>query len=105
MNKFNECKKAYNSIPSQDNEGYTPELGSFKTGFFAAWDLLEQENNDLKMELKEERNTIDDLRVENAKLQETLKLIAMPRRSDGTYNLNREACEKLASALLTGRGE
>ena len=33
---FNACTKALADVPSQDNEGYQPDRGSFKTGWFAA---------------------------------------------------------------------
>jgi hypothetical protein len=36
-------------------------------------------------------------------LEETLRMIATPRRPDGTYNLCREACEQLARETLTKR--
>jgi hypothetical protein len=46
---------------------------------------------------------IDRLKAENARLREALELIAMPVRSDGTYNRSREACEQLAREALKGR--
>ncbi len=33
---FNACTRALADVPSQDNEGYQPDRGSFKTGWFAA---------------------------------------------------------------------
>lgn len=39
--KHLEFKRAYDDYPSQDNEGYVPDRGGFKAGFFAAWNLLE----------------------------------------------------------------
>lgn len=38
--KHTEFKRAYDDYPSQDNEGYVPDRGGFKAGFFAAWNLL-----------------------------------------------------------------
>lgn len=35
-----------------------------------------------------------------AKLEEVLRLIAAPKRADGTYNRCREACEQLARKAL-----
>lgn len=43
------------------------------------------------------------LAVENARLREALQLIATPKRSDGTYNRSREACEQLARDALEGK--
>ena len=52
------------------------------------------------------------LSVENTKLREkveqlraALELIATPKRSDGTYNRCREACEQLARQALEETGE
>lgn len=39
-NMHTEFKRAYDDYPSQDNEGYVPDRGGFKAGFFAAWNLL-----------------------------------------------------------------
>ena len=62
---------------------------------------------DLHRELAETRGKLYDmekealkLMKENARLREALALIAMPIRSDGTYNRSREACEKLAREAL-----
>jgi hypothetical protein len=33
--EFEAFKKAWEDYPSQDNEGFTPDRGSFKAGFFA----------------------------------------------------------------------
>lgn len=40
------------------------------------------------------------LQVRLARAEEALRLIATPRRSDGTYNRSREACEQLARDTL-----
>jgi len=40
------------------------------------------------------------LQQEIERLRAALKLIAAPKRSDGTYNRCREACEKLAKEAL-----
>jgi hypothetical protein len=42
------------------------------------------------------------LRARVARLEQALELIAAPKRSDGTYNRSREACELLARAALDG---
>jgi len=39
---------------------------------------------------------------ENKRLRGALELIAIPKRSDGTYNRCREACEVLAREALEG---
>lgn len=41
--------------------------------------------------------------ADNARLREALELIAAPKRSDGTYNRCREACEQLAKKALEGK--
>jgi len=40
MDQHEEFLKAYAAVPSQDNEGYTPDRAGFKCGFGAAWRLL-----------------------------------------------------------------
>lgn len=37
MSWLTEFLKAYDDVPSQDNEGYTPDRGAFKCGFSKAW--------------------------------------------------------------------
>jgi hypothetical protein len=41
------------------------------------------------------------LMAQVAQLRGALELIAMPKRSDGTYNRSREACEVLAASALS----
>ena len=43
---------------------------------------------------------IAELHVENGQLREALEKIAVPVRSDGTYNRCREACEQIAKQAL-----
>lgn len=44
---------------------------------------------------------IETLREQKRVMKETLKLVAAPKRYDGTYNRCREACEKLARETLS----
>ena len=45
---FEAFKKAYADVPSQDNEGWVPERGSYKAGFFAGEKYgREEARNDL----------------------------------------------------------
>lgn len=37
MDKHQAFKEAYAEYPSQDQEGYIPHRGDFKSGFFAGW--------------------------------------------------------------------
>jgi hypothetical protein len=46
-------KEAYDDYPSQDNEGYQPERGSFKAGFYSAWRILEAERDSLQKRVSE----------------------------------------------------
>lgn len=47
-----------------------------------------------------------EARAEAAKYRAALELIAAPKRPDGTYNRDREACEQLArDALNACRGD
>jgi hypothetical protein len=48
---------------------------------------------------------IDELKAQLAEAREAIELIAAPKRPDGTYNRSREACEQMARAWLTLRGE
>lgn len=59
------------------------------------------------LELLAEREDFDELHAwlrtatdRVARLETALEKIAAPRRPDGTYNLDREACEKLAREAL-----
>lgn len=54
----------------------------------------------LKAELARYMKLAADELDENAKLREALELIATPKRSDGTYNRCREACEDLDKRVL-----
>lgn len=50
------------------------------------------------------RQILDELTEVQAELitaREVLELIATPKRSDGTYNRSREACEILAKEVLS----
>ncbi len=38
--KYTIMRRCYSDYPSQDNEGYIPDRGGFKIGFYAAWDYL-----------------------------------------------------------------
>lgn len=53
MNRHEEFLKAYDSVPSQDNEVYVPDRGSFKYAFRAAWEIKDQENKKTFNLLKE----------------------------------------------------
>jgi hypothetical protein len=48
------------------------------------------------------KRELEAINEENKKLKDALELIAMPIRSDGTYNRSREACEQLAREALKG---
>jgi hypothetical protein len=50
--------------------------------------------------IENHQDYIKSIRAENARLREALELIAMPVRSDETYNRSREACEQLAREAL-----
>lgn len=56
---------------------------------------------ELDVQLTKADQTISDLRFRVAQLESVLHWIAMPRRPDGTYNNDREACERLAREALT----
>lgn len=55
--EFNAFKDAWLNYPSQDNEGYVPDRGSFKAGWFAALEWCgykksKAENEQLKAKLE-----------------------------------------------------
>jgi hypothetical protein len=50
--------------------------------------------------VREDGESIHDLVVRIGRYQSTLRRIAAPRRPDGTYNLGREACERIAREAL-----
>lgn len=45
-------------------------------------------------------NVVEPLQVRLEMCEAALRLIAKPRRHDGTYNLGRIACQKLAKEAL-----
>jgi hypothetical protein len=55
--KYETFKQTYEDVPTQDNEGYTPDRGSFKSGFLRAWDLRQAEIDVLR------KGTEDDARI------------------------------------------
>jgi hypothetical protein len=60
MSDHEACLDALSKCPSQDNEGYVPDRGSFKAGWFMA--------------LAWERATVEDLRTENQYLRTIAKI-------------------------------
>lgn len=52
LDKFEAFKTSWNDYPSQDNEGWLPDRGSFKAGFFsgASWakDYISKKNTTKK---------------------------------------------------------
>lgn len=48
--KFELFKKTWEDYPNQDNEGYIPDRGGYKCGFFAAWEILTERLDALKIE-------------------------------------------------------
>lgn len=50
---------------------------------------------------REQCSRMADLELRVAELENVLRLIAAPKRSDGTYNNCRAACERLALEALT----
>ncbi len=50
------------------------------------------------VEALKEAYTMGELQA--SKAVEALRLVAAPKRADGTYNRDREACEKLAKEVL-----
>lgn len=75
MSWLEEFQKAYDDVPSQDNEGYVPERGSFKTGFSRAWHLQQQNIYARDQSLKEAREEIEGLKRKIDKADKTLEFI------------------------------
>lgn len=42
-NKYKEFLDAHKLYPTQDNEGFVPDRGSFKCGFYEGWDASRKE--------------------------------------------------------------
>lgn len=73
-------KETWEDYPSQDNEGYQPERGSYKAGFCVAWREreaeLKQARNDNAMLIPENQAqgiTIERLAKENEALRKLVK--------------------------------
>jgi hypothetical protein len=64
-------------------------------------DTLNSKVESLEDELDATLMSLHDLRLECFQYESTLKLIACPPRSDGTYNRDRKACEMLAKDVLS----
>lgn len=58
---FEAFKRAWENYPSQDNEGYQPDRGSFKSGFFAGLAHRDSEINTENNRLREALKKIEDL--------------------------------------------
>lgn len=65
-----------------------------------AGDRLEQQLVDAALDRDKLRAVVETLTLRCAKLENVLRLIATPKRADGTYNYCREACEQLAKDVL-----
>lgn len=76
MRMHEECKKAWEDYPSQDNEGYQPDYAGFKCGFHSAWRAQQGEIERLRFIINLHQKTIDYLTevVEIWKLSEKDKL-------------------------------
>jgi len=48
MSWFEAFKKAYDEVPSQDNEGYVPDRAGFKCGFSRAWTIQDDNYSSVK---------------------------------------------------------
>lgn len=49
---FDRFRQEWHAYPSQDNEGYIPHRGGFKTGFHCAWNIVFDELERLKAKLE-----------------------------------------------------
>lgn len=60
MSKENEChekfKEAWRDYPSQDNEGYVPDRGGFKCGWYIAWREQQEKIDKLKQKIVDKEN-------------------------------------------------
>lgn len=63
--EFEAFKKAWEDYPSQDNEGYVPDRGGFKCGWFAA--LQWKKENAVLTELNKLEKAINDIPDEELK--------------------------------------
>ena len=52
MSWLTEFRDAYESFPSQDNEGYVPNRGGFKAGFCSAWHKQQQRIDTLEFRIE-----------------------------------------------------
>lgn len=70
MSWFEAFKSAYDNYPSQDNEGYVPERGSFKAGFTSAWHHLERYKTDADRSLNLLTITLETIKFQLAKKEQ-----------------------------------
>ena len=66
---------------------------------YEGFDRMDRPPNPLGS-LHSDRAEIRRLRAENGRLREVLALVAAGRRSDGSWNRDREACRALAEEAL-----
>jgi len=71
--KYDAFKRAYEDTPSQDNEGYIPNRGGFKAGFYAAWNIKDSEILELK-------NQVEQLRLMCESYSRQLKLVTTTQK-------------------------
>lgn len=106
-NSHAEFLKAYADCPTQDNEGYVPDRGGFKSGFQAAWNLLNPTRT-LVPQLLDEVERTANLEVDHREMRAALqKLIhqAAYAENKAWSNADRpmfEQLKEIASTTLAG---
>lgn len=60
---FDAFKEAWINYPSQDNEGYIPDRGGFKAGWFSALEYIKQQQ-ELEIKLESTKNLHNNKELE-----------------------------------------
>jgi len=79
-----EFRESYDTYPSQDNEGYVPERGSFKSGFHACYVKLNPEFMKAQQALRERDRERDAWKAYAGKLRKALEFYGQPLKPDKT---------------------
>lgn len=85
MTKHQAFKEAWENYPSQDNEGYVPDRGGFKSGFLCAWDQQQTKIDALQAEVAglkralEDREAVCEQHIQNIEAQRMRARVRMPK--------------------------
>jgi len=72
---YDEFLKALQNYPSQDNQGFIPDRGGFKCGWFSCWHYHERKTKRLEHALSKTHSNWEEIAKENEHLKGLLTRI------------------------------